>query len=85
MSRTRSIRRLLIAALFATYAALPGAWLYAHRSYIYNLDSLVQLSPEVAEVEITRRFRVQDIDVIGNCTTGLPAAFSKVIWISRVG
>ncbi len=64
MLRTRSIRRLLVAALFATYAALPGGRLHAYSSHDYDLDSLVHLSKEVAEVEITRRFRVRNIDLI---------------------
>ena len=65
MSRTRNIRWLLVATLFAACAALPSARLHASHSYGYvDLDSLVHLSTDVAEVEITRRFRFQKMDLI---------------------
>jgi hypothetical protein len=64
MSRARSIRWRLVAALFAAFAALPGARLYAGQLRPYDLDSLVHLSTEVAEVEITRGLRPHAIDSI---------------------
>ncbi|MBM3997917.1 MAG: hypothetical protein FJ303_27825, partial [Planctomycetes bacterium] len=60
--RSHTIVRALIIAL--TLVAGPMAAARAERVQVYNLDSLVHLSTEVAEAEITRVFKADTIDLV---------------------
>lgn len=65
MPRNQSARWLLIAASLLAFAAFPGLALRAETLPLpYDLDSLIYLSTDVAEVEITRSYSADDLDLI---------------------
>jgi hypothetical protein len=63
MSEKVSVRGLLIAVVILSFAAFP-ARIQAETVYAYDLDSLVHLSTDVAEVEITRRYKANELELI---------------------
>jgi hypothetical protein len=57
MSR-KNVHRSLIAVLFVGFLAGSSVTLQAMDLYVYDLDSLVYLSTEVVEGEITRSYKL---------------------------
>ena len=64
MPSNQSARWLLITASLLVFAAFPGLTLQAKMMYVYDLDSLIHLSTDVAEAEITRSYQANDIHLI---------------------
>jgi len=64
MSRVKGARWLLFAASLIVCASIPGLTLQAKTLYVYDLDSVVFLSTDVAEAEITRSYQANEVNLI---------------------